>query len=214
MKMFNEEIQGQLKEVFQEMKGDVTIALFTKEGECPTCEETLAYMQEVTELTDKIHLVEYDINKDAELAKKYNVAMVPSIVLLDANKEYKGVKFNGIPAGHEINSFIPAILEVSGNVSDMPKELEERIMKIDKPMNIKVFITLSCPHCPGAVQKAHKMALMNPFIDAEMIEAETFGELSMKHNVSGVPKIVINDAYDLIGNQPIQEFLNTMEKIS
>lgn len=214
MKMFNEEIQGQLKEVFQEMKGDVTIALFTKEGECPTCEETLAYMQEVTELTDKIHLVEYDLNKDAELAKKYNVAMVPSIVLLDANKEYKGVKFNGIPAGHEINSFIPAILEVSGNVSDMPKELEERIMKIDKPMNIKVFITLSCPHCPGAVQKAHKMALMNPFIDAEMIEAETFGELSMKHNVSGVPKIVINDAYDLIGNQPIQEFLNTMEKIS
>jgi glutaredoxin-like protein len=214
MKMFNEEIQGQLKEVFQEMKGDVTIALFTKEGECPTCEETLAYMQEVTELTDKIHLEEYDIVKDAELAKKYNVAMVPSIVMLDANKEYNGVKFNGIPAGHEINSFIPAILEVSGNVSDMPKELEERIMKIDKPMNIKVFITLSCPHCPGAVQKAHKMALMNPLIDAEMIEAETFGELSMKHNVSGVPKIVINDVYDLIGNQPIQEFLNTMEKIS
>lgn len=214
MKMFNEEIQGQLKEVFQEMKGDVTIALFTKEGECPTCAETLAYMQEVTELTDKIHLVEYDINKDTELAKKYNVAMVPSIVLLDTDNEYKGVKFNGIPAGHEINSFIPAILEVSGNVSEMPKELEERIMKIDKPMNIKVFITLSCPHCPGAVQKAHKMALMNPFIDAEMIEAETFGELSMKHNVSGVPKIVINDAYDLIGNQPIQEFLNTMEKIS
>ncbi len=214
MKMFNEEIQGQLKEVFEEMKGDVTIALFTKEGECPTCEETRAYMEEVSELTDKIHLAEYDIHKDAELAKSYNVAMVPSIVLLDANREYKGVKFNGIPAGHEINSFIPAILEVSGNVSEMPKELEERIMKIDKPMNIKVFITLSCPHCPGAVQKAHKMALMNPFIDAEMIEAETFGELSMKHNVSGVPKIVINDEYDLIGNQPIQEFLNTMEKIS
>ena len=214
MKMFNEEIQGQLKEVFEEMKGDVTIALFTKQGECPTCEETRAYMEEVSELTDKIHLAEYDIHKDAELATKYNVAMVPSIVLLDANNEYKGVKFNGIPAGHEINSFIPAILEVSGNVSEMPKELEERIMKIDKPMNIKVFITLSCPHCPGAVQKAHKMALMNPFIDAEMIEAETFGELSMKHNVSGVPKIVINDAYDLIGNQPIQEFLNTMEKIS
>ena len=94
------------------------------------------------------------------------------------------------------------------------KELEERIMKIDKPINIKVFITLSCPHCPGAVQKAHKMALMNPMIQAEMIEAETFGELSMKHNVSGVPKIVINDQYDLLGNQTIQEFLNTMEKVS
>ncbi|MFH5834916.1 MAG: glutaredoxin [Clostridia bacterium] len=214
MKMFNEEIQGQLKEIFQEMKGDVTIALFTKEGECPTCAETLAYMQEVEELSDKIHLEQYDINKDAELAKKYNVAMVPSIVMLDADKQYKGVKFNGIPAGHEINSFIPAILEVSGNESEMPAELEERIKKISKPINIKVFITLSCPHCPGAVQKAHKLALMNPFIEAEMIEAETFGELSMKHNVSGVPKIVINDEHDLLGNQPIQEFLNTIESIA
>ncbi|WP_312651644.1 protein disulfide oxidoreductase [Proteiniclasticum sp.] len=214
MKMFNEEIQGQLREVFEELKGDVTIALFTKEGECITCEETKAYMQEVEELSDKLHLVEYDMEKNSDLAEKYNVKMVPSIVLLDSNKEYHGVKFNGIPAGHEINSFIPALLEVSGHVSEMPKELEERIMKIDKPMNIKVFVTLSCPHCPGAVQKAHKLALMNPMIDAEMIEAETFGELSMKHNVSGVPKIVINDQYDLLGNQPIQEFLNTMEKIS
>lgn len=214
MKMFNEEIQGQLKEVFEELKGDVTIALFTKEGECITCEETKAYMQEVEELSDKLHLVEYDMDRNSDLAEKYNVKMVPSIVLLDSKNEYHGIKFNGIPAGHEINSFIPALLEVSGHVSEMPKELEERIMKIDKPMNIKVFITLSCPHCPGAVQKAHKLALMNPMIDAEMIEAETFGELSMKHNVSGVPKIVINDQYDLLGNQPIQEFLNTMEKIS
>ena len=214
MKMFNEEIQGQLREVFEELKGDVTIALFTKEGECITCEETKAYMQEVEELSDKLHLVEYDMDKNSDLAEKYNVQMVPSIVLLDSKNEYHGIKFNGIPAGHEINSFIPALLEVSGHVSEMPKELEERIMKIDKPMNIKVFITLSCPHCPGAVQKAHKLALMNPMIDAEMIEAETFGELSMKHNVSGVPKIVINDQYDLLGNQPIQEFLNTMEKIS
>ncbi len=214
MKMFNEEIQAQLKEVFQDLKENVTIALFTKEGECPTCDETLNYMQEVEELSDKISLKTYSLEKDSELAKEYNVVMAPSIVLLNAKGEYHGVKFNGIPAGHEINSFVPALLEVSGHHSEMPKELEDRIMKIDKPINIKVFVTLSCPHCAGAVQKAHKMALMNPLIDAEMIEAETFGELSNKHNVSGVPKIVINDKYDLLGNQPIQEFLNTMENIA
>lgn len=214
MKMFNEEIQGQLKEIFEDLKGDVTIALFTKEGECVTCEETRSYMQEVEDLSDKIHLKEFDLIKDADLAKEYGVEMVPSIVLLDSSSNYRGIKFNGIPAGHEINSFIPALLEVSGNESQLPKELEDRIMSIDKPINIKVFITLSCPHCPGAVQKAHKMALMNPMIQAEMIEAETFSELSMKHEVSGVPKIVINDQYDLLGNQPIQEFLSVMEKVS
>ncbi|MBR0576085.1 thioredoxin family protein [Proteiniclasticum sp. BAD-10] len=213
MKMFNEEIQSQLKEIFQDLKNDVTIALFTKEGECYSCAETLSYMQEVEELSDKIHLDVYDIEKDAEMAELYHVEMVPSIVLLDSEKKYHGIKFNGIPAGHEINSFIPAIIEVSGNASELPQELEARIKNINKPVNIKVFVTLSCPHCPGAVQKAHKMALINPLIEAEMIEAETFEELSMKHNVSGVPKIVFNDQVDLLGNQPIQEFLKTMESL-
>ena len=45
MQMFNEELQGQLKEVFNDLKNDVTIALFTKEGECYSCGETLGYMQ-------------------------------------------------------------------------------------------------------------------------------------------------------------------------
>lgn len=213
MKMFNEEIQAQLREVFNDLRDNVTIALFTKEGECYTCEETLAYMQEVVELSDKLTLERFDIEKNDDKAKEYNIEMVPSIVLLNAKGEYHGVKFNGIPAGHEINSFIPALLEVSGFESELPKELEDRIKKIDKPVNIKVFITLSCPHCPGAVQKAHKMALMNKFIDAEMIEAETFGELSDKFNVSSVPKIVINEKVELIGNQPIEEFLRQIEAL-
>ncbi len=46
-----------------------------------------------------------------------------------------------------------------------------------------------------------------------MIEANTFGELSQKFNVSGVPKIVFNDGPDLIGNQPIEEFLKTIESL-
>ncbi len=212
MKMFNEEVKSQLKEIFNDLGGDVTIALFTKEGECPSCEETTSYMEEVEELSDLIHLKKYDISKDSDLAREYNVTMVPSIVLLNKDGKYEGVKFNGIPAGHEINSFIPALLEVSGRVSEVPKELEERIKKIDKPTNIKVFVTLSCPHCPGAVQKAHKLALMNPLVDAEMVEAGTFSELSNQFNVSGVPKIVINDKHELLGNQPIQAFLTEMEK--
>ncbi|QVK17494.1 thioredoxin family protein [Mycoplasmatota bacterium] len=212
MKLLNEEITKQLLELFNNLVNDVTIALFTKEGECPTCEETRGYMQEIEALSDKIHLKEYDINKDQELARSYHVEMVPSIVLLNDKEEYLGIKFNGIPAGHEINSFIPTILEVSGNVSNLPDKIQKRIDNITKPTNIKVFITLGCPHCPGAVQKAHKLALSNENIDSEMIEAGTFYDISNKFNVSSVPKIVINDEYELIGNQPIEAFLTEIEK--
>lgn len=210
MKMFNADLEEQLKEVFNDLTNDVTIALFTEEG-CYSCEETTGYMEEVEALSDKIHLEKYTLSENKELATSYQVEMVPSIVLLDADKNYKRIKFNGIPAGHEINSFIPALLEVSGTVSDLPADLTSRIESINQPVNIKVFITLACPHCPGAVQKAHKLALMNPNINAEMIEAQTFSELSDRFNVSGVPKIIINDTEELLGNQPLEAFLSSIE---
>ncbi len=47
-----------------------------------------------------------------------------------------------------------------------------------------------------------------------MIEAQTFIEMSRQFNVSGVPKIVINDKYELVGNQPIGAFINEMKKVS
>ena len=90
MKMFNPEIENQLTEVLQAMVNDVTIALFTKSGECPTCEETKSYMKEIEALSDKIHLQELDIN--SERAKEYQVEMVPSIVLLNHKNEYLGIK--------------------------------------------------------------------------------------------------------------------------
>lgn len=214
MTMLNNDLQKQLKEVFTQLTNDVTIALFTDKGSCESCSETKDFMEELEPLSEKLHLVQYDLDDNSDLAEKYNVKMVPSIVLLDQNLNYEGVKFNGIPAGHEINSFIPALLEVSGTVSELPEDLTAEIEAIDKPVNIKVFVTLACPHCSGAVQKAHKLALMNKNVDAEMIEAQTFGEISSKFNVSGVPKIVINDEYELVGNQPIQAFLEEMKKIS
>lgn len=212
MKMFDAQLETQLKEIFNDLAGEVTLALFT-EGDCYSCTETRSYMQEVADLNDKIHFVEYDLKKDADKAAAYEVEMVPSIVLLDGSGDYKRIKFNGIPAGHEINSLIPALMEVSGAESELPKEFVDRIEAIQKPIDIKVFVTLSCPHCPGAVQKAHKLALMNPNIRAEMIEAQTFGELADKYNVSGVPKIVINESHELVGNQPLQAFLDTIEAI-
>ena len=45
-----------------------------------------------------------------------------------------------------------------------------------------------------------------------MIEANTFPAVSKKYNVSGVPKIIINEKFELLGNQPLEAFLNEIEK--
>ena len=212
MRLLNEQISEQLREVFKSMKNDVTLVVFTQKSDFDTCVETVTFMKEIEALSEKIHFEALDFDVEKERASAYNVQMVPSIVLLDADKKHNGVKFNGIPAGHEINSFIPAIIEVSGAGEVLPESLMEELNRLTKPVNIKVFVTLSCPHCAGAVQKAHKLALESPFIDAEMVEAQTFYELSEKFNVSSVPKIVINDQYEFVGNQPLEVFLQEIAK--
>lgn len=212
-RLLNKQIEDQLSQIFSGMKDNIRIALFTQEGECVSCKETDQLLSEISALSEKITLSRYDIDKNSVEANLYDIEMVPSFVILDKEDAYKGVKFNGIPAGHEINSFISALMEMSGAESEVPEDLALRIAKIDKPINIKVFVTLSCPHCPGAVQKAHKLAMLNKNVVGEMIEAQTFPELSDKFNVSGVPKIIINDKYELVGNQPIERFLEQIEAI-
>lgn len=211
--ILNKEIQSQITQILLPMKEKIHIKLFTQKEGCESCAETVQLMQEMAGLNNLIQLSLLDFDHDSIEAKQYKIEMVPSFVILDKDDQYKGVKFNGIPAGHEINSMISALLEMSGVHDEIPDEFIQRIAKIDKPVNIKVFVTLSCPHCPGAVQKAHKLAMLNKSIVGEMIEAQTFSKLSDKFNVSGVPKIVINDTIELIGNQPFETFLASIESL-
>lgn len=212
-KVLNKELQKQVKKLLDPMKNKITIALFTTTEECESCEPTQQIITEVAELNDKITVAIYDLKKDTAEVAKYNIEMAPSFIILDQEGQYKGVKFNGIPAGHEFNSFLSALVEMSGVESEVPEAFLARVAKIDKPINIKVFVTMSCPHCPEAVQKAHKLAMLNKNIVGEMIEAQTFYELSEKYNVSGVPKIIINETIELIGNQPIEKFLSSIESL-
>ncbi len=201
----------QIRTIFEQMKENVKVVLVTGRTDCESCDDTVAFAKEMTELSGKLSL---EVVEDSHArAKELNVVMVPAIVLLDKDGKDHGIKFYGIPAGHEINSFLMGILEVSGAGQELPQAMSDQILNIDKPVDIKVFVTLGCPHCPGAVAKAHKLALMNKNINAQMIEANTFGEMSAKYNVSGVPKIVFNDTEELLGDQPLEAFLNTMKNL-
>lgn len=203
-KLLNEDVQKMLKDILVEMKDDVHVKLYVDSMDCDTCTESHQLMSEISVLNDKIHY---------ELIEGQNdeITSYPMITVLDKDQKDKGVYFKGIPAGHEINAFLSALIDVSGKPLDLDEETIKRIKAIDKPTNIKVFVTLSCPHCSGAVSKAHRIAMLNENVQAEMIEAQTFHDLSNKYQVSSVPKIVINDEDDFVGNQPLDTFLEMIE---
>lgn len=214
MAIFNDEVRHKLTEILSDLKEEVNIAFFTQEYECASCRDARAFAEEFADLSDKIKLETFEFVKDQSEAEKYGVDKIPAMVLLDKDKKDYGVRFYGIPGGYEINSFLTALNEISGNRDELPEELRKRIQAIDKDVHIQVFVTATCPYCPGAVVTGHRLAMENPHIKADMVDATAYPELSIKYGVRGVPKIVINEDHDLVGNQPVAEFLRILEDLN
>jgi predicted DsbA family dithiol-disulfide isomerase len=66
------------------------------------------------------------------------------------------------------------------------------------------------------VRAAHRFALANPNIRADMVELSEFPHLAMLYNVRGVPQLVINETHNVVGAQPdmnlVQEILRAIGK--
>jgi len=63
------------------------------------------------------------------------------------------------------------------------------------------------------VNLAHAFAIENPHIQAEMIEAIEFPELSNQFKVSGVPQTTINSGQEvIIGSSPANELVSSIKQ--
>ena len=54
---------------------------------------------------------------------------------------------------------------------------------------------------------AHEMAFANPLITAYAVEATEFPDLARRYMVNGVPKTVVNDAVEILGALPQDDFI-------
>lgn len=205
MAIFDQETGDQITEIFSNLKEDVRIEVYDESEDTAMVE----FITELCSLSDNLTCVYYE--PGCERALDLEIERVPCLNLTRADEEDLGIRFSGIPAGHEINSLISAILELGGAGAVLPPELEERAANIKGPLDIKIFVTIACPHCPGAVLKSHKLAVLNPNIKAEMVDAQAFGQFAALYDVSAVPKIVLSNGEELIGDQPFEAILEAAE---
>ncbi len=205
-KLLNESITDQVRQAFDGLKEAVDVFYFGSQDDCVFCEDTHQLLEEVAGLSDKIRLSVYDINDQADVANKYHVDKAPGLVILGRNGDDLvdyGIRFAGIPSGHEFSSLIEGLLLVSGRDSGLNQVTRDFLKTLNKPLRLQVFVTPTCPYCPQAVVLAHQMALESPLVESEMVEATEFPELSERFGVSGVPHTVINaGAGAMIGAAP------------
>lgn len=209
--LLNDEIKKQVQDAFSQLKDPVEVLYFGRQDDCEYCDQTLQLSEEVIELSETLHLSKYDLDADVELAKSYNVDKAPGLVIAGRDGDQLidyGVRIAGIPAGHEFSSLIQDLILVSNRDSGLSQQTRDILVGIDKPVTLQVFVTPTCPYCPRAVILAHQMAMESGMVQAEMVEAMEFPELSRRHNVSGVPQTTINDGVGhVIGAVPEENLL-------
>jgi glutaredoxin-like protein len=203
--MINEKDTKFLKDTFEErLRNDVRVLFFTQEEGCDFCEQTQVFVEELTGLSDMLKLEVYDLVKDAQIAEEHGIDKAPAIKLVG---EYDhGVRFFGMPMGYEFTTMVEDVIDVSWGTSEMDPETMANIFPIDKKLHIQVFVSPTCPYCPQMVRAAHKFAVLNPYITADMVETTEFPKLVEKYDVMGVPKTVINEVFSVEGAYPERAF--------
>ena len=58
------------------------------------------------------------------------------------------------------------------------------------------------------------MAIANSRVVADVVEISEFMDLAQRYQVRGVPKTVINDAAEFLGNVPEETFLEHIRHVS
>lgn len=219
MPILTERDRAAVRQRLQEMINPVKMIVFAPttnliapgRRECAFCNELRELLGELSELHDKLQLETVDPYNDPVRAAAYDLKkdgqgyLVPAIVLVGLQNGEEvdyGIRFYGIPAGYEFATLLEDILMVSTGHHHLAPQVLEEVTKIDKPVDIMVFVTPTCPYCPRAVLTAHQFAFVNPNIRAAMIEAMEFEQLSQDWNVYGVPKTVINEVVEFDGAMP------------
>jgi glutaredoxin-like protein len=143
-RLLNEEITQQVTEFFQQLKEPVEVLYFGQKENCDYCDDTQQLIQEVVEVSDKLGLSIYDLDEDAALARQYGVERAPGMVIAGRDGEQildYGIRYSGIPAGHEFSSLLNTLLLVSGRDSGLDSKTRQVLATLDKPIHLQVFVT-------------------------------------------------------------------------
>lgn len=194
-----------IRKLFTDLQNEVILQYFGQAVGCQYCTDTLQILEEISDLSDKIELRVYDLEGDAEKAAHLGIDKAPAIAITAA--EDYGVRFFGIPSGYEFTSLLEDIVDVSRGDSGLMEESRALLKEVKKELRLQVFVTPTCPHCPKAVRLAHKMAIENPLIRAEMIEATEFPKLAMHYEVRGVPRTIVGKEFPIEGGLPEDIFI-------
>lgn len=197
------DIKTQLQTYLQMLREPIVIAASLDDS--ANAKEMQALIEEIAGMSDKITLVHEDD------ARKPSFAVKRAATHKDAANDV-GIRFAGIPMGHEFTSLVLALLQVGGHPLKLEAEKIAQIAALDEKFHFETYISLSCHNCPEVVQAMNLMAVINPNITHVMIDGAMYQDEVAERGIMAVPTIYLNGQEFGAGRMDLDEILPKLDK--
>lgn len=199
--LFTAEMRTQLDAVFSRMGRPLLLKLYLDRR--PVSAELEGYMNSLAALTDKLTVQVADGNAPSETA--------PCVKVCLTDGSETGLAFHGVPGGHEFTSFVLGLYNAAGPGQSIDADVEADIRAINKPVDVKVIVSLSCTMCPELVTAVQRVAAASEFVTAEVYDVNHFEALKDKYRIMSVPCLVINDEQITFGKKNIRQVVDLLK---
>ncbi len=137
-------------------------------------------------------------------------ARKPSFVVARADQD-SGVRFAGLPLGHEFTSLVLALLWTGGHPPKVEAEVIDSIRALDGDFKFEVYMSLSCHNCPDVVQALSLMAIVNPQVQTVVIEGSAFQKEVEARQIMAVPMVFLNGQVFGSGRMSAEEIVAKLD---
>jgi NADH-dependent peroxiredoxin subunit F len=195
--MLDDTLKAQLQQYLALLRQPIRLIASLDASETGTDMKSL--LETIVSLSDKV-----------TLDTSGNDARKPSFVVAREG-ETQGVRFAGLPLGHEFTSLVLALLWTGGHPPKVEPEVIEAIKGLDGDFSFEVYMSLTCHNCPDVVQALSLMAIFNPKVKTVVIEGGAFQQEVQEREIMAVPMVFLNGKVFGSGRMGVEEIVAKLD---
>jgi alkyl hydroperoxide reductase subunit F len=199
--MLDDALKTQLQQYLGMLRQPISLVASLDDSE--TGKEMSELLSTIVGLSDKVTL-----DTSGTDARKPSFAVV-------REGETQGVRFAGLPLGHEFTSLVLALLWTGGHPPKVEQDVIDSIKGLNPvaggDFNFEVYMSLSCHNCPDVVQALSLMAIVNPKVKTVVIEGGAFQKEVEERQIMAVPMVFLNGQVFGSGRMSVEEIVAKLD---
>lgn len=195
--MLDQNLKTQLKGYLANIRQPIELVASTNDS--AKSREMAELLGEIAALSDQVSVT----NADDDQRR-------PSFLIRRTGTDV-GVRFAGVPLGHEFTSLVLALLQVGGHPPKLSQDVIDQVQALDGDYQFESYFSLTCQNCPDVVQALNLMSVLNPRIRHVAIEGGAFQAEVEARQIMSVPAIFLNGEPFAQGRMDVEQILAKLD---